>query len=77
MADDNIGMLMFKELMENHRNDHQGAIIKIEEWRGMINILEKFVEIAKAHPDGWKHVLAMMENQFAEDEKEETEPEQN
>ncbi len=72
MADDNIGLLMFRELMENHRNDYDGAVIKIEEWRGMINILEKFVEIAKKHPDGWQHVLEMMEEQFsAEEETEE------
>jgi hypothetical protein len=71
MADDNIGLLMFRELMENHRNDYDGAVIKIEEWRGMINILEKFVEIAKKHPDGWQHVLEMMEDQFSTEEEEE------
>ena len=70
MAEDNIGLMMFRELMENHRNDHDGAIIKIEEWRGMINILEKFVEIAKKHPDGWQHVLEMMEEQFNPEEEE-------
>ncbi|MCZ6474029.1 MAG: hypothetical protein O7E56_07565 [SAR324 cluster bacterium] len=70
MADDNIGLLMFRELMENHRNDYDGAVIKIEEWRGMINILEKFVEIAKKHPDGWQHVLKMMEEQFNAEEEE-------
>ncbi len=66
MAEDDIGMRMIQELIDNHRNDHQGAIVKIEEWRGMINILERFVNIARDHPDGWSHVLEMMKTQFSD-----------
>ena len=65
MAEDDIGMRMIHELIENHRNDHQGAVVKIEEWRGMINILERFVTIANKHPDGWSHVLELMKTQFS------------
>ena len=67
MAEDDIGMQMIHELIENHRNDHQGAIVKIEEWRGMINILERFVTIANEHPDGWAHVLELMKSQFSDE----------
>lgn len=65
MAEDDIGIRMIHELIENHRNDHQGAVVKIEEWRGMINILERFVTIANEHPDGWSHVLELMKTQFS------------
>ena len=65
MAEDDIGMRMIHELIENHRNDHQGVVVKIEEWRGMINILERFVTIANEHPDGWSHVLELMKTQFS------------
>ena len=65
MAEDDIGMRMIQELIENHRNDHEGAVVKIEEWRGMINILERFVTIANEHPDGWSHVLELMKTQFS------------
>ena len=56
-----VAMAMFHELIENHRNDFDGAIVKIEEWRGLINILEKLVTIAREHPDGWDHVRQMFE----------------
>lgn len=65
MADDDIGIRMIQELIDNHRNDHEGAVVKIEEWRGMINILERFANIARDHPDGWDHVLKMMKTQFS------------
>lgn len=64
MAGEEIGLAMIRELMENHRNDYQGSVIKIEEWRGMINILERFVEIARDHPDGWGHVMEIMQERF-------------
>ena len=69
MAEDDIAMRMIHELIENHRNDHEGAIVKIEEWRGMINILDRFVMIAKEHPDGWGHVLELMKSQFSGEPK--------
>jgi hypothetical protein len=71
MANDDVGLIMFQELIENHRDDYEGAVVKIEEWRGLINILEKFVEIAKEHPDGWDHVLGMMEARFSGEGEEE------
>ncbi len=73
MAQEDIGVMMFQELIENHRDDYEGAIVKIEEWRGMINILEKFVEIANQHPDGWEHVLSLMESRSDEEGEEDEE----
>lgn len=73
MAQEDIGVLMFQELIEHHRDDYEGAVVKIEEWRGLINILEKFVEIAKQHPDGWEHVLGLMETRFNEEGEEKLE----
>ena len=63
MAESDVGMLMFRELLEHHRNDYEGSVVKIEEWRGLINILERFLEIARSHPDGWEHVLKSLGGQ--------------
>ena len=72
MPGDDIGMLMFQELIEKHRNDYEGAVVKIEEWRGLINILGRFTEIARDHPDGWEHVMKIMQER-AEGEGEQEE----
>ncbi len=68
MAGEDIGLLMIQELMENHRNDYEGSVVKIEEWRGLINILERFVEMARDHPDGWEHVMEIMRDRFGGEE---------
>ena len=61
MPGEDIGLLMFQELIEKHRNDYEGAVVQIEEWRGLINILARFADIARDHPDGWEHVFKIMQ----------------
>jgi len=62
MSQPDVATLMMQDLMENHRDDFNGAIIKIEEWRLMVNVLERLVLIARDHPDGWEHVSKMFAN---------------
>ena len=62
MSQVDVASMMMQDLMENHRDDFQGAIIKIEEWRLMVNVLERLVLIAREHPDGWEHVSKMFAN---------------
>ncbi len=59
---DPVADLMFEVLMGKHRNDFDGAVVKIEEWRGLINVLEKLLEVARNHPDGWDHVARMFKD---------------
>lgn len=58
---DDIANMMFEELIGKHRDDFDGAQIKIEEWRGLVNVLEKLLNVAREHPDGWDHVRKMFD----------------
>ena len=56
---DPIADMMFEELMGKRRDDFDGAQVKLVEWRGLIDVLEKLLEVAREHPDGWQHVAKM------------------
>ncbi len=62
MAEKHLAAMMLQDLMAKYPNDFDGATEKIAKWKRVLREMEKMVEIARNHPDGWQHLLAVIEN---------------
>ena len=61
MAEIGLATIMLQDLMSKYPNDFGGAQEKIHKWKQVLNDLDKFVEMARSHPDGWEHVMKTIE----------------
>jgi hypothetical protein len=61
MAEKGLATIMLQDLISKYPNDFDGAQEKIEKWKQVLKDLEKFVEMARSHPDGWEHVMKTIE----------------
>ena len=74
MAEKGLATIMLQDLISKYQNDFDGAQQKVEKWKQVLGDLEKFVEMARFHPDGWEHVMKTIEESVQGDERGENGP---